>query len=102
MNRENKFYLKKSEIGKISFIVNLGLYLMVAIILLNNFVIYSENVIMGAIHELVAGTLILAIPSALIISIISFYKDGFVFKSYSFLALLLSIGLLLLFILPLK
>lgn len=90
--------MKRSELGKICLFVNIGLWIGVGLILLNNFVFQSESAIMGAIHELVAGATLLAAPTILITSTFAFYKDEFEIKSYSFISVLLSIGLVTLFV----
>jgi hypothetical protein len=81
--------MKKSPLGFASFILALVLWVGVLSIKIAShlLVINHEKSIAGALFEMISGSMLLLIPLILILAIVALFKEHFVIKSYSSLAI---------------
>lgn len=86
--------MKKSPLGFVTFIMAMIIcmgILSIWFVLHYQLIAYGKN-LGSAVYEMASGSVLMLIPVVLFLSIIAFVKDGFIFKSYSFIALLLVLG----------
>ncbi len=86
--------MKKSALGFVSLLLVLVTWLGFATLkVFSHFHWDRHDMGFGSgLFELVSGSVIMLMPVVLILSIIAYFQDRFVIKSYSFLALMLILG----------